>query len=102
MDVLEKYKRGREVIVRGVGYALVAALAFGAGFLVANSGSAASVISRIPIIGDGLDATPNQSVDFTDFWKAWNALETNYVGTHASSTLPSTKEKLFGAISGLA
>ncbi|MDP2651766.1 MAG: S41 family peptidase, partial [bacterium] len=47
-------------------------------------------------------ATPNQSVDFTDFWKAWNALETNYVGTHASSTLPSTKEKLFGAISGLA
>lgn len=88
--------------MRGVSFALVAALAFGAGLFVGNSGSTTSVISHIPLVGDGLDATPDQSVDFTDFWKAWNALEANYVITHASSTLPSTKDRLFGAISGLA
>ena len=49
-----------------------------------------------------MDATPDQSVDLTDFWKAWNALEANYVITHASSTLPSTQDRIFGAIQGLA
>ena len=88
--------------MRGVSFALVATLAFGAGLVVGNSGSAAAVITRIPLVGDGLDATPDRNVDFTDFWKAWNALEANYVITHASSTLPTTKEKLFGAMEGLA
>ena len=96
------YRFGRSVVTRGVSLALIAALAFGAGLVIGNSGSAAEVIMRIPLVGDGLDATPDQNVDFTDFWKAWNALEANYIITHASSTLPTTKEKLFGAIEGLA
>jgi len=90
------------VVKRSVSFALVAALAFGAGVLAGNSGSTATVISHIPLIGDGLDATPDQSVDFTDFWKAWNALDVNFILTHASSTLPTAKDRLFGAISGLA
>lgn len=94
--------RARSVAVRGVSYALVAALAFGAGLVMGNSGSAGTAIAHIPLIGDQLDATPDQSADLTDFWKAWNALEANYVITHASSTMPTIKEKLFGAISGLA
>ncbi|MFA6278900.1 MAG: S41 family peptidase [Candidatus Paceibacterota bacterium] len=102
MDVLNKLGRGRDVMIRGISFALVAAIAFGAGLYMGNSGTVAAVITHIPLVGDGLDATPDQSVDFTDFWKAWNALESNYVITHASSTLPSTKERLFGAISGLA
>ncbi len=57
---------------------------------------------HVPFMGDGLDATPDQSVDMTDFWKAWNALQADYVITHASSTLPSAKDRLYGAISGLA
>ncbi len=89
--------------MRGVSFALIAALSFGAGLFVAGSGdSNASIIDKIPLLGDGLDATPNQSADFTDFWKAWNALETRYVSTHASSTLPSVEERIWGAISGLA
>ncbi len=93
---------GHRIAAHGISFALVAVLAFGAGLAVGGNGSAASIVTRIPLIGDGLDATPNQSADLTDFWKAWNALDSNYVITHASSTLPSSKERLFGAISGLA
>ncbi|MFA5942180.1 MAG: S41 family peptidase [Candidatus Paceibacterota bacterium] len=101
MDISGKMSRGRGGVVRGVGFALVVAIAFGAGLFMGNSGSTAAVITNIPFIGDGLDATPDQSVDLTDFWKAWNALEERYVITHASSTLPSAKDKIFGAIAGL-
>src|SRR3989344_1172660 len=86
----------------GIAFALVAATAFGGGIFAGTSASPAAVITRIPFVGDGLDATPDAAADLTDFWKAWNALEANYVITHASSTLPSTKEKLYGAIEGLA
>lgn len=94
--------QGRGIITRGISFALVAALAFGAGFVVAGGGTTASVISHIPFIGDGLDATPDTNADLSGFWKAWNALEANYVITHASSTLPGTKERVYGAIEGLA
>lgn len=87
---------------RAISFALVAALSFGAGLSLGAGGSTAAVVNHIPLLGDGLDATPNQSVELADFWKAWNALEANYVITHASSTLPTVKERLFGAISGLA
>ena len=102
MDSGEAYRRGRAIITRGISFALVAALAFSAGLAVADGGPAASVVARIPLIGDGLDATPNLNADLTDFWKAWNALETRFVVTHASSTLPSVEERLLGAIEGLA
>lgn len=88
--------------MRGISFALVATLAFGAGLAVAGgSSSAAAIVAHIPLVGDGLDATPVQGVDLTDFWKAWNTLEKNYVITHASSTLPSMKERVLGAITGL-
>lgn len=102
MDSGEAYRRGRAVAVRGVSFALVAALAFSAGLAVGSSGSTAAIVNHIPFIGDGLDATPDQSADFTDFWKAWNALNAKYVSTHASSTLPTNKERMYGAIEGLA
>lgn len=102
MDAKEAYRRGRNIATRGISFALVAALAFGAGLAVAGGGATAAIVTHIPLIGDGLDATPDQSVDLADFWKAWNALNTNYVITHASSTLPTSKERVLGAISGLA
>jgi carboxyl-terminal processing protease len=82
--------------------ATVATVFFGAGVVVGNSGSAAAVVARIPLVGDGLDATPDPTVDLTNFWKAWNALRANYVNTHASSTLPTTEKMIYGAIQGLA
>ena len=102
MDSGEYFYRGRNVVTRGVSLALVAALSFGAGLAIGSSGSTSAIVSHIPLIGDGLDATPNLSADFTDFWKAWNALETHYVTTNASSTLPSVEERVLGAIQGLA
>jgi len=87
--------------MRGISFALVAALAFGAGLFVGGSGSTAAVVAHIPFIGDGLDATPDQGADLMDFWKAWNALNANYVVTHASSSLPTSKERVYGAIQGL-
>jgi carboxyl-terminal processing protease len=90
------------LLVQGVSLALVATVAFGAGIAIGNSGTAAAVVARVPLIGDGLDATVNPEVDLTNFWKAWNALEENYVITHASSTLPSHKDLIYGAIQGLA
>ena len=102
MDPKEAYRRGRHIAARGVSFALVAAVAFAAGVVVAGSNSTAAVITHIPLIGDGLDATPDQSAEMADFWKAWNALNANYVITHASSTIPTNKERVYGAISGLA
>lgn len=96
------HAHGRSIAVRGVSFALVAAVAFGAGLALGANGSSSTLVAHIPLIGDQLDATPDQSVDLTDFWKAWNALDANYVITHASSTLPSAKDRVFGAISGLA
>jgi carboxyl-terminal processing protease len=91
----------RSRAMRGISYALVAAISFGFGVSFGGNTSS-SVVNHIPFVGDGLDATPDQSVDLTDFWKAWNALSANYIITHASSTLPTAKERVFGAISGLA
>ena len=102
MDYSGKSNRGRNITMRGVSFALVAAVAFCIGLFVGNKGSATAIITHMPLVGDGLDATPDQSADLADFWKAWNALDENYVITHASSTLPSTKDKIYGAISGLA
>ncbi|MCR4276013.1 MAG: PDZ domain-containing protein, partial [Candidatus Parcubacteria bacterium] len=101
MDAREAYRRGRTIAARGVSFALVAAIAFSAGLAVAGGGATAAIVAHIPLIGDGLDATPDQNVDLADFWKAWNALNTNYVITHASSTLPTNKDRVLGAIEGL-
>lgn len=102
MEFSKASLQGHRVALRGVAFAFVAVIAFGFGLSVGAGGSVASVVTHIPLLGDGLDATPNQSVDLTDFWKAWNTLDANYVITHASSTLPSVKDRLYGAISGLA
>ena len=84
----------------GVAFALVLAIGFAGG--VAAGAEGKSVFSNLPILGDGLDATPDSEADLTDFWKAWNALDQRFVETHATGTPPSIKEKLWGAIQGLA
>ena len=89
-------------VKKSISYALVAACAFGIGLAAGGSGATAAVVSHLPLVGDGLDSTVSSSADLAGFWKAWNALSSNYVITHASSTLPSEKDKVYGAIQGLA
>lgn len=102
MEFGNMHQSGKTVATRGISYALVVVIAFVSGFFMGGSNSATAITTHIPFIGDGLDATPDTSADLTDFWKAWNALEENYVITHASSTVPSKKERMYGAITGLA
>ncbi len=84
----------------GVAFALVLVVGFAGGMSV-NATTASKIFAKVPLMGDNLDATPDASADLSDFWKAWNALDNRFVQTHASSTLPGSKEKLWGAIAGL-
>ena len=40
-------------------------------------------------------------VDASQLWRAWRLLDENFVQTHASNTIPTTQEKIYGAIAGL-
>ncbi|MDP2815400.1 MAG: S41 family peptidase, partial [Rectinemataceae bacterium] len=85
----------------GVSLALMLAIGFAGGVTVGAAGGS-RMLSNVPLLGDGLDATPDTSADLTDFWKAWNTLNERFVQTHATSTPPSAESKIWGAIQGLA
>lgn len=80
--------------------ALIAALSFAGGLSVGAGGT--RILSDVPFLNNGLDPTPDSTVDLSEFWKAWNVLGARFVETHASSTIPSSKERIWGAIEGLA
>ncbi len=93
----------KKMAVRSASFAVVAAVAFTGGLFVGNtSSSSAAVIKQLPLLSDGLDATADSQTDLSNFWKEWNALQKNFVQTHASNTLPSAEEKVYGAMEGLA
>ncbi len=79
--------------------AVIAVLAFSGGYVTGAGGK--DLLKNIPLLSDGLDATPDASADLGDFWKAWNTLNTRFVQTHGTSTLPSSQEKIWGAIEGM-
>lgn len=85
----------------GVVLAIVFVLSFVGGLFVGLRDDAHAFVNNIPLIGDGLDTTPDPTADLAAFWKAWNTLNSRFVDTTASSTIPSSKERLWGAIQGL-
>jgi carboxyl-terminal processing protease len=93
--------RSRRQLRTGATLALMLALGFLGGITVGAAGGGEKVLANIPLIGDGLDATPDPSLDFTDFWKAYNVLETRFVQTHGSTTPPTAQDKINAAIAGL-
>lgn len=84
----------------GVAFALVLAIGFVGGIAVSANGTS-KVLSAVPVLGDGLVATPAKDADFTNYWKVWNTLNTRFVQTHGTSSPPDTKKKLWGSIQGL-
>lgn len=84
----------------GIGFALVLALGFFGGLTVGAGGSE-RVFANVPLLGDGLDSTPDNKLDFTDFWKVYNVLENRFVQTHSSTTKATAQTKVYGAIEGL-
>ena len=95
-------RRFKRTMKLGALCAVILVVGFGAGltFGEANA-SGSSVFSNIPLIGDGLDATPDQSLDFSTFWKVYNTLNSKFVQTHASTTPATAQSKMYGAIEGL-
>ncbi|MEO6536353.1 MAG: S41 family peptidase [Candidatus Paceibacterota bacterium] len=81
-------------------FALVLVLGFAGGLTVGAAGGS-KVLSNVPLLSDGLNSTPDQSLDFADFWKVYNTLQTKFVQTHASTTTATNKDKVYGAIQGL-
>lgn len=79
-----------------VGGALVFALGVGVGAVLGGGSISAFTLSFF-----GPDATPNDEVDLSTFWKVWNTLEEKYV-LSASSTPPTYEELVYGAAQGLA
>jgi carboxyl-terminal processing protease len=90
---------GRTVAL-GVAFAVVLAVGFVGGVSVSASGSS-HLLANIPLLGDGLDSTPATDADLASVWKVWNILNTQFVQTHASSTLPDSQKKVWGLIQGL-
>jgi len=84
----------------GIIIALVAAISFLGGTVVAGK-SISETFSSVPLLGNALDATPDTSADLGDFWKAWNVLNAQFVQTHGTTTEPSAKERVWGAIQGM-
>lgn len=97
------FKKLSEQASKSVSYLLIAAVSFIAGVAIMQPvrGDASAIASHIPFVGNSLSATPDQAANLNEFWKVWNVLQTRFVQTHASSTMPDSNKKLWGAIQGL-
>src|SRR5690348_7443284 len=84
----------------GIIVAVVAVLAFVSGMTIASDGGA-RVFANVPLLGNALDATPDQDADLGDFWKAWNVLNSQFVQPHGTSSKPTIEERIWGAIQGM-
>src|SRR3990167_3528886 len=89
------------------GVLLALSVAFGVGLYVGvserldNTAVAAQLTIEGYTIKFGADTVQPKDLDFAKFWQAWNLLQDNFVETHASSTIPTYQERVYGAIAGL-
>lgn len=93
--------RYARMLKMGAVFLLVLGVGFMGGLTVGAAGGSSKVLSNVPLIGDGLDATPDPKLDFTDFWKVYNVLGTRFVQTHASATPATAQTEMYAAIQGL-
>jgi carboxyl-terminal processing protease len=77
--------------LKAAGALAVVALAFGIGLYSGVTEFSASA------------QTPSSvsNVDMAQFWSAWQILQDNFVQVHASTTIPTDQDKIYGAIAGL-
>jgi carboxyl-terminal processing protease len=95
MNIAKRATLGLFVLLLGAG-----AYAF-AEHSVRTADAAGSGPAITVTLGNTGNAQPAQ-VDMTQFWEAWNLLSQNFVQVHASTTIPTDQQKLYGAIAGLA
>jgi len=77
--------------------AVIFVVGFGAGIFM-KGGQNLQAFS-LPLFGP--DATPQEDVDLTTFWKVWNTLEEKFV-QNASTTPLTSEELIYGAAKGIA
>jgi len=80
-------------------------LMFGVGIWIGNSQrqtNADQATTSINLASILPGATPPSGLDMSQFWQAWNLLNQDFVETHASSSIPTNQQKIYGAIAGLA
>lgn len=82
--------------LKAAGVFAALALAFGVGMYTGVSDRISGLVSA-----QTLGGVQPSGVDFSKFWQAWALLNKNFVETHASSSIPTDQQKLFGAIKGL-
>ncbi len=102
-DFLSKYDVPPEKIRTGARYALIILIAFAGGLLVGGlyQSSTSSTVAHLTFVGGSTNTTPDTSANMSGFWGAWNLLKSNFVETHASSTIPNTSQEVYGAIKGM-
>ena len=77
-------------------------IAFGAGLYVGISERAGNAVVAQTVSFTGPSSIMPAGVNMSQFWQAWNVLSQNFVQTHASSSIPTDEQKIYGAIKGLA
>ncbi len=94
-------QKSTKVLSQTAIYVIIALVSFVGGAVLVQGSSTGSITAHVPFIGQALSATPDSSASLGDFWKVWNTLQSKFVETHASSSIPDTQKKLYGAIEGL-
>jgi carboxyl-terminal processing protease len=94
-------KRYGRTLRMSVIFALVLTLGFVGGLTVGAAGGSEKVLANVPLLGDGLNPTPDPKLDFNDFWKVYNVLQSRFVQTHASATPATSQSEMYAAIQGL-
>lgn len=96
--------------IKALGILLLVGVAFGVGLFAgvgervgdivfAQTSSSSSPSLTVSVFNQ---VQQPKDVDMSQFWQAYNLLQQNFVETHASGTIPTQQQKIYGAIAGLA
>ena len=79
------------------------AISFGAGLYAGVSERGHSLVGAATVTITNLtnELQSPAGVDASQLWQAWSLLDRNFVKSSASSTIPSSQERLWGAVKGL-
>ncbi len=93
--------RRLQTIAAGVSLVFVFIAGVWVGVTQHTSRAETATSSDVPTLRVDLSQTVTGDIDMAKFWRAWQYLESDFVQTHASGTVPTPEERLEGAIAGL-
>ncbi len=87
--------------VQGFGAVVVLVAVFGLGLYTGVAERISNTVSAQSTTYITSGKAPS-GIDESQLWRVWSLLDQQYVPSHSSSTIPTAKERLYGAIEGLA